>query len=275
MRDYAKISGRFWTGTTGKKLRGNLEMQVLAMYLMTSTHSNMIGIYHCPIMYMAHETGLSIEGATEALQSLIEAEFCTFDGDEEVVWVHEMAAHQIGTQLSANDKQVIGIRKQYAQIVSDQIRRGFAERYQGDFHLEIDKPLASPSKAPPKPGTGTGTGIKDIRRQPKADLCPHQEIIALYANALPELPQPRIWDGQREKNLTARWRWVLADLKEKGKPCEQSDGLDFFRRMFEYIHASDFLMGRAGTWSADLGWIVKAENFAKIIQGNYENKVAA
>ncbi|MDE2439549.1 MAG: hypothetical protein KGP14_00890 [Betaproteobacteria bacterium] len=104
------------------------------------------------------------------------------------------------------------------------------------------------------------------------DSCPHQEIISLYAEILPELPQPRIWDGARAKSLTARWRWVLADLKSKGKPAERENGLDFFRRMFCYIRDSDFLMGRAGRWSADLGWIVKAEPFAKILQGNYENK---
>ena len=45
--------------------------------------------------------------------------------------------------------------------------------------------------------------------------------------------------------------------------------------MFAYISKIDFLMGRSGDWSASLPWIVEAENFAKIIEGNYENKVAA
>lgn len=106
-------------------------------------------------------------------------------------------------------------------------------------------------------------------------ICPQKEIISLYAESLPELPQPRVWEGAREKNLTARWRWVLADLKARDKPHDRDAGLDFFKRMFGYIRESDFLMGRAGTWSADLGWIVKAEPFAKIIQGNYENKEKA
>lgn len=103
--------------------------------------------------------------------------------------------------------------------------------------------------------------------------CPHSEILAAYAEALPELPQPRIWDGAREKGLTSRWRWVISDLQAHGKPHDSAAGIAFFRRMFGYIRESDFLMGRGNSaWSADLGWIVKAENFAKIIQGNYENK---
>lgn len=110
----------------------------------------------------------------------------------------------------------------------------------------------------------------------KLTTCPQKEILALFAEELSELPQPRVWDGVREKNLRSRWRWVLADLKAKGKPCADADALDFFGRMFGYIRKSDFLMGRSSEWSCPgLHWIVEAGNFAKIIEGAYENKVAA
>ena len=105
--------------------------------------------------------------------------------------------------------------------------------------------------------------------------CPHKEILELYAQELPDLAQPRVWDGARQKNLRARWLWVLADLKKKGKSFDKEAGLVFFQRMFGYIANSDLLMGRSGKWSASLSWIVVAENFAKIIEGNYENKEAA
>lgn len=106
--------------------------------------------------------------------------------------------------------------------------------------------------------------------------CPHKEIISIYGEVLPELAQPRVWEGARQSNLAARWKWVLADLKKKGKPFDRDAGLSFFRRMFEYIHGIDFLMGRTSSWGGcDLGWIVKAENFAKIIEGKYENREAA
>lgn len=110
----------------------------------------------------------------------------------------------------------------------------------------------------------------------KLPTCPQSEIIALFAEELPTLPQPRVWDGVREKNLRSRWRWVISDLKAKGKPASDADGLDFFRRMFGYIRKSDFLMGRSNDWSCPgLHWVVEAGNFAKIIEGAYENKVAA
>ena len=151
MRDYGKVSPRFWNGKTGKALRGDVEAQVLALYLITSPHANMIGVFHCPVMYMAHETGLSEEGALKALARLSEALFCTFDGDEELVWVHEMAAHQIAPMLSPKDKQCIGIARQYLQIPKGQIRRGFYERYREAFHLPEDPDPPEKDEAPSKP----------------------------------------------------------------------------------------------------------------------------
>ncbi|MCJ2205071.1 hypothetical protein K9T61_05110 [Escherichia coli] len=44
MRDYAKVSPRFWLGETGRELRkAGAEAQVVAFYLMTSPHANMLG----------------------------------------------------------------------------------------------------------------------------------------------------------------------------------------------------------------------------------------
>lgn len=114
---------------------------------------------------------------------------------------------------------------------------------------------------------------------PKPTLpdCPHQQIIALYAKHLPTLPQPRIWEGQRAENLRARWRWVLSAKRGNGQryATDLESGLAFFDRFFGYVADSDFLTGRNGTWQGcDLGWLVKAENFAKVLEGKYEERRA-
>lgn len=109
--------------------------------------------------------------------------------------------------------------------------------------------------------------------------CPHQEIIALYRKHLPNLPQPRksLWDkSENASALKGRWVWVMTELKEDGSriAATASDGLNWFDRFFAHVAHSDFLNGRSGTWSADLGWLVKAKNFTKVVQGNYDNKNA-
>lgn len=162
MRDFCKISPQFWTGQTGKELRKNRDAQVVALYLMTSPHSNMIGIYVMPVMYVAHETGLTLEGASKALASLCEMEFCTFEADSELVWVHEMAKYQIGEGLDAKDKRCKGVQNELAKVPSSLLRKAFFNRYKADFNLAPEpkklKPLESPLKAPCKQGEGEGEG---------------------------------------------------------------------------------------------------------------------
>jgi hypothetical protein len=105
----------------------------------------------------------------------------------------------------------------------------------------------------------------------KLPTCPQQEILTLYGEILPDLPQPRIWDGARATNLTARWKAVLSLLAKSDKPATQGNGIEYFRQVFILVRKSDFLMGRKTEWTASLGWIVKSENFAKIIDGNYDS----
>lgn len=151
MRDYGKVSPQFWTGKTGKALRGNHEAQLLALYLMTSPHANMIGVYHCPIAYMAHETGLTIEGASLALQCLIDADFCTFDEDDEYVFVHQFARHQIGETLTATDKRCKGVKNALSRVPKNQCWQAFVAHYAIAFLLPVEGEKASPPKAPSKP----------------------------------------------------------------------------------------------------------------------------
>lgn len=151
MRDYSVVSPRFWIGSTGKTLRGNAPAQVLALYLMTSPHANMIGVFHCPLIYMAHETGLSMEGASKALQSLIEAKFCTYQESSETVFVHRMAAFQIGDQLSEQDKRCKGVEREWKNIPSAQLQQAFFAIYSGAFHLPKQAKKTSGTEAPSKP----------------------------------------------------------------------------------------------------------------------------
>lgn len=94
--------------------------------------------------------------------------------------------------------------------------------------------------------------------------CPHQEIIALYHEVLPECPQVRDWTPTRAQQLRARWN---------EDPRRQN--LDYWRKFFEYVKGCSFLVGR-GTGNrdrpffADLEWLTKSQNFTKIREGKYE-----
>lgn len=97
--------------------------------------------------------------------------------------------------------------------------------------------------------------------------CPHSKIIEAYHKALPTLPRIREWTPSRQQLLRTRWR---------EKPERQD--LGWWERLFVYVGKSDFLTGRAersnghANWECSLPWLLKAENFAKVLEGHYENK---
>lgn len=161
MRDYAKVSARFWTGETGKKIKAHgPEATIVALYLMTSPHSNMLGLYFLPKMYIAHETGLPFEGASKGLQRCIEGDFCTYEEASEMVFVHEMARFQIADQLKPGDKQVKGIARELEKLPQTALFKGFYEKYATSFHLPEVKGLRRALKGPPKPRAGTRAGTR-------------------------------------------------------------------------------------------------------------------
>jgi len=95
--------------------------------------------------------------------------------------------------------------------------------------------------------------------------CPHQEIISVYHEVLPQCPKVRDWTQARQTQLRTRWN-ESADRQN----------LDYWRRLFEYVGGCDFLTGRtAKPFFADLEWITKTANFTKIRERKYENRVAA
>lgn len=149
MRDYAKVSPQFWIGATGKKLRtSGMEAQIVAMYLVTSPHANMLGLYYLPKMYLAHETGLPIKGASKGLRRSIEAGFCHYDEASEMVWVPEMASYQIGDALDARDKRCIGIQREYDALPNNPYLEGFFTRYGSAFHMTRARSMGGETPSP-------------------------------------------------------------------------------------------------------------------------------
>lgn len=130
--------------------------------------------------------------------------------------------------------------------------------------------LVVASSADDEPGAGRSASEKPDR----LPACPQQALLDLYAECLPELPQPRAWEGTAADNLRARWRWVLTATKRgtgERYATTANEAIEWFRRFFGYVAGSDFLVGRKAQWQADLRWLVKAANFDKVLSGAYEN----
>ena len=278
MRDYSVVTPAFWIGSTGKKLRGDMEAQLLAVYLMTSPHSTMTGVFHCPILYMAHETGIPLEGASKALARLIEAGFCEYEDATETVFVVRMACFQIADHLKPGDNRIAGLKKDIAKMGSAHMRARFLATHSEAFCLHSEavnpKPLTSPSEAPPKPRTGTGTGDKTLTSPAKLPTCPVEDIVGAYNEILPEMASVKVIDDERKKIIKKRWEWVLTSKKPDGtRRAETADqALAWFNQYFNVARENDFLMGRTPktgdhqNWKCDIEYLMASKGLKQVME---------
>jgi len=108
---------------------------------------------------------------------------------------------------------------------------------------------------------------------PKIPKCEHQSVIDMYHKYLPTLRKVEVWNTSRQGYLRQRWREVAIELS-KEKDIVAADILTWFGDFFQHIGASKFLTGKVNSkdgraFTADLEWILKPSNFAKIVEGKY------
>jgi hypothetical protein len=103
---------------------------------------------------------------------------------------------------------------------------------------------------------------EDIVRQANNVACPHQEIIALYHETLPELPCVRVWNDANQKRLRARWR-----------EDAERQRLDWWRNYFTSVRGMPFLMGRVKEFQATLEWLVRPQNMSKVLNGQFIDRM--
>lgn len=109
------------------------------------------------------------------------------------------------------------------------------------------EPTKTPTANPPESG--------------KPDPCPHQAIVDLYHEVLPQLARVRDITEKRKTALRARWR-----------QNQRFQNLDWWRKYFSAVAVDDFLMGRlpGRQWQADFDFLLRPDKFQKIIEGGYQ-----
>lgn len=120
MRKFVMVSPTFWVGQTGRELRkAGTEAQLLALYMLSNPLANYTGLYRLPIIYIANDTGISIEKVRETLIAVEKTGFARYDEASEYVWIVEGARHQLGEELKEKDLKVKYVNKEFAAISKD------------------------------------------------------------------------------------------------------------------------------------------------------------
>ncbi len=103
MRAYGTVAPTFWTRGSGKRLRGKPNAQVLALYFMTGSTNNMIGLYYAPRTTILHDTGISEAELDATLAIVADVGIAYYDPENELVYLPEGARYQIGEVLKPGD----------------------------------------------------------------------------------------------------------------------------------------------------------------------------
>lgn len=116
-------------------------------------------------------------------------------------------------------------------------------------------PLRKSKKGNPPPSVG-----KVAEDDP---AFPKSKILKLWNELVPSLRSLVSINGKREQLLRGRWT--------------DHGTLEFWRGFFAKVEASDKLTGRvkmSRDWTADFDWIIIPGNFAKVLEGKYDNPKA-
>jgi uncharacterized protein YdaU (DUF1376 family) len=210
---------------------------------------------------LAQITRLSPSAWSDA-RTMLEAFFEVQSGQ----WSH----HRVEQELAkANHNKEVNSRRGKAGADARYGKKDAPTMLQASL-MHSTSPSPSPS---PIPTSTTNTNICPPAGGPALPDCNHQGVIDLYHQQLPTLRRVEVWNAARQGYLRQRWREVAAELG-KDKPISASAVLDWFNDFFGHIQKSRFLIGKVNSkdgrsFTADLEWILKPSNFAKIVEGKY------
>lgn len=137
MREFVKLSPRFWSGKTGRQLRkAGIDAQLVALYLLSCPSVNYIGLYRLPVPYIAADTGLDVGEVSEALARIEEVGFAKYDDESETVWVLEAARRQVGDSLKRADNNVKNVQREFDAVPNDSpFKADFLAKYGTAYHI--------------------------------------------------------------------------------------------------------------------------------------------
>ncbi len=86
MRDYGSVCTSFWIDSKIQSLSN--ESKLLAVYLLTGPHTNMLGCFRLPVGYIAEDLRWDNKVVLSSLTELTKADFITYDNDLSWVLIH-------------------------------------------------------------------------------------------------------------------------------------------------------------------------------------------
>ena len=277
MSRYRKIDPRIWNDAKFRALSDSAKL----VFFMLLTHPNMtaLGAMRATVSGLAEELGWDVEAFREAFREVISKDMAWHDQKACFIALTNFLKYNppespnvIKAWVGALDllpecslkHRVITLAREFAEGMSEGFAKALPEAFAKGMpyqEQEQEQECIVPN----------GT-----RRQADQSLpnCPHDDIVRLYHEKLPELPAVRLQSDARQKAMRAFWRWVLTSKRSDGQPRanDADQALTWISAYFERARANDFLMGRSQPgkghegWRCDLDYLLSEKGRKQVIE---------
>ena len=242
---YSKVFVKIWHSKDFRML--SEEGKMLFLYLLTSPHRNMGGLYYLPLPYLCFDVGLDKERVSKAFEELTDKDMALYDYNTQVVLIKKWFCYN----PIENENQAKGLNKQLAEIPKSKLFKPFVncvkeyckyiESILKGFDIPSENPSETLSKPYTKPGTGTGTGTvsgagdnslnppgPDAPPEPQEadvdeskhteDSPPYRAAAYLRNRILENNARARVPPNDPEDKLMQKWAQEMDRLNRLGPP---------------------------------------------------------
>jgi predicted phage replisome organizer len=184
-----------------------------------------------------------------------------------VLTIPNWGKHQNIEQIEKRKEYMKNYMKEYRDN-QKQLANGLADSVTGDKHLRkhlrkytrkqnvnrVDKIREDKNRIE----RGERARAHEGDKTPSTPPVKTEEIKNLFNSIVTNLPKVTVLSANRKKTINAR-------LKDYD--------IETITKVFEKTQESNFLSGKNDrTWKASFDWVIKSENFVKILEGNYDNR---
>jgi hypothetical protein len=217
MRDYGKVHTSFWASDTLREL--DADAKLLALYLLTSPHTNMIGAFRLPDAYACDDMGWSAERLRNGFKTLSDVGFSKYCQKTSWVWIVKF----LDFNRPENPNQWKAASKLAASIPENVSFKAAAVE-------TVAKPLNNTPVPAPAPVP-----------VPKAETDPDAAVIlATYHDLLPACQQVSVLGPKRKRLIATAVKHARQVCREQGWPYAAEE---FWRAYFTECAADAWLRG--------------------------------
>lgn len=269
---YRTVDVRLW-GDSKFQLLSSLKPsgQALFLYLLTNPNTTSLpGLYRAGAAGMAEELGWMLEDFMQAFDEVSAQGLAIADFAARVIFIPNAIKYnkpqspnvvsswvQHWDEIPECELKKIAF-KRFEDFIND-MSEAFREAFRKAFSKA--RPNQEQEQKQERSISAQSERVSELKPENK---CPDEAVIALYHEILPMCPPVRVWHQGRRSLLQSRWR------EDKARQV-----IEWWRGYFEHVKQSRFLTGNVinqdgkPPFIADLEWLIRPNNFAKVIEGKY------